>query len=145
VLTMSQGSVGHTPMPMSRLKATQPHSRMQPGSPVFPEGVRFPVDPLDGASGVTMEYTIEQNQDQAKKDETSVIYFFQKNIFPHLKFFGNKEVELAFSKRPATLCNVVMTGCNAWDRTDNQFWWGSVSKTVARTLCRLRSDRVQAI
>lgn len=80
-----------------------------------------------------------------REDQTAVVQFVRRSIFPDLKLFGNKRRELAYSENPVSLCQVVLGGCNARDREDRHEWWSQATKCISRTLCRLRSDKVQGI
>jgi hypothetical protein len=87
----------------------------------------------------------EGSKELPKEDQTTVVQFVRKTIFPDCKLFGNKRKELGYSESQLSLCQVVLVGCHAEKREDRYEWWAQAAKCVSATMCRLRSDKVQGI
>jgi hypothetical protein len=91
------------------------------------------------------EIRLQDEDGRYKQDETSIMAFVHKRIFPDLKFVGMGSYHLDYSEKAGTLCQIVLNGCNKQHVNGRELWWRTAAKCVAKTVNRLRSDKVQSL
>lgn len=120
-------------------------SRHQPLTLVSPPTAKTNEDGFAPASHICVQNEVGGQDETRKQDETVIISFIQKNVFPALKFVGMKQYHLEFSEKRDSICQIVVNGCNRGNHTDIEWWWRTTAKCVGKTVNRLRSDKVQSV
>ena len=82
----------------------------------------------------------------AELEKSAITQFLTQNVFPFLKFVGNKSTSLAFSTKSRTLCYQVMNGVNALENgVGHRVWWDLARRHCNQQFNRMRTDRGQAV
>ena len=84
--------------------------------------------------------TITESVVRVPVNTNEITKFVLKDFFPHVKFIGDKETELGYSKDENSICQFFIKEYNASGNYERK-WWNSARKVVNTKVLQFRSDK----